>query len=93
MTWIRFALWIAGIYAAYYGFLILWDHSRSSRNDPSEIKHELTFDGHEEPVKIIDEQTPELQTSSIYSSGGISLKQMFNIAREEGIEYIGKVSY
>ncbi|NOW95973.1 hypothetical protein [Mucilaginibacter sp. SG564] len=41
--------------------------------------------------------TPELTSadiaSPIYASGGVSLKNMFNLCRDEAVEYINQVSY
>jgi hypothetical protein len=93
MTWIKFALWLAGIYTVYYVALILWDYLRSGRTSPIADQHQLTFVDHLEPVKTVDERLPDAKPDSILSCGGVSLKQMFNLAREEGIEYIGKVSF
>lgn len=93
MTWIKFALWLAGIYTAYYVVLMLWDHFRSSPPVQSADEQQLTFVEHHEPVRTVDEPVETGKPDSLFSSGGVSLKQMFNLAREDGIQYIRQVSY
>ncbi|WPU99094.1 hypothetical protein SNE26_24075 [Mucilaginibacter sp. cycad4] len=93
MTWLKFTLWVSGLYILYYTALIFWDRLRAGKADTSEGKHELTFVEHIEPVKSFIEDLLDPQTSPIVSHGGVSLKQMFNLAREEAIEYIRPVSF
>jgi hypothetical protein len=93
MNWIRFALWLSALYFAYYGAVICWDFLRSSKLPEDEKSHELSFEEHSEPIREIPDTEPQIYDSSILSSGGVSLKQLFNLAREEAIEYIRPVSY
>lgn len=93
MTWLKFILWVLGLYTLYYTALIFWDRLRAGKSDTTNDKHELTFVEHIEPVKSFIEEMPDPQTSPIVSHGGVSLKQMFNLAREEAIEYIRPVSF
>ena len=94
MTWIKFAIWLLGIYAIYYAALIIWDYLRTSRGEPGSDKHELTFVEDIETVKPpIDEITGYSKESPVAFSGGVSLKQLFNLAREESVEYIKSVSF
>lgn len=89
MTWIKFAIWLFGIYTIYYAALIFWDYLRSKRRDTETEKHELTFVEDIQPVKSpIDEVSASGKESSVAFSGGVSLKQLFNLAREESVEYI-----
>jgi hypothetical protein len=93
MTWIKFALWLSGIYAAYYAALILWDFMRNGRKPVSGDTHELTFVEHIEPVRAEMDSVPEFHPSAVISSGGQSLKQIFNLAKEEVIEFTRAVSF
>ncbi|NHA03271.1 hypothetical protein G7092_05680 [Mucilaginibacter sp. HC2] len=94
MTWIKFTLWLLGIYTSYYAALIIWDYLRTKRGDTGYDQHELTFVEDIKPVKShVDESTLNGKESSIVFSGGVSLKQMFNLAREESVEYIKAVSF
>jgi hypothetical protein len=94
MTWIKFLTWLFGLYTAYYSALIFWDQFRSKNADTQNEKHELTFAEEVVPIKPhLDENSPDRKQYSVYSSGGISLKQMFNLAREEVIEYTKPVSF
>jgi hypothetical protein len=94
MTWIKFTLYLLGIYTTYYAALILWDYLRIGRGEPASDKHELTFVEDIEPVKThVEEPASSGKESPVAFSGGVSLKQLFNLAREESVEYIKSVSY
>lgn len=92
MTYLKFALWLLGIYSTYYAALISWDLLCSGRTAAPSSSHELTFTEHFEPVQSAPEPQ-EYGSSSVMSSGGVSLKQLFNLAREESIEYTRPVSF
>jgi hypothetical protein len=94
MTWIKFALWLLGIYTSYYVTLIFWDNLRTNHGEPGSDKHELTFVEDIHPVQsLVDEIIGSGKESSVAFSGGVSLKQLFNLAREESVEYIKSVSF
>lgn len=94
MTWIKFALWLLGSYTCYYLALIFWDHLRSNRGEPGNDQHELTFVEDIAPVRsLVEEIIGNLKESPVVTSGGVSLKQLFNLAREESVEYIKSVSF
>jgi hypothetical protein len=93
MTWIKFALWLSGMYVFYYTALILWDAMRGGRSPITNGSHELTFVEHVEPIRAEPDTETELYPSAVISSGGVSLKQMFGLAREEAIEYTKTVSF
>jgi len=93
MTWIKFAIWLSGSYLIYYTALIFWDSIRSRRSPAGSDTHELTFVEHIEPVRSEPEAVSEFHGSAVMSSGGVSLKQMFNLAREEAVEFTRAVSF
>ncbi|NHA05503.1 hypothetical protein G7092_16960 [Mucilaginibacter sp. HC2] len=94
MTWIKFAVWLLGIYTIYYAALIFWDYLRTNRRETGSDQHELTFVEDVEPVKShVEEVTGTGKDSSFTFSGGVNLKQLFNLAREESVEYIKAVSF
>ena len=93
MTWIKFALWLCGIYLAYYGGIIFWDIIRSGHMHREDDTHELHFVEHHEPERPEPDAEFEYFPSAITSSGGVNLKQLFNLAREEAIEYTRAVSF
>lgn len=94
MTWIKFTLWLLGIYTSYYAALIIWDYLRTKGGDTGNDQHELTFVEDIEPIKShVDESILNGKESSVVFSGGVSLKQMFNLAREESVEYTKAVSF
>ena len=93
MNWIRFALSLSAVYLAYYAVLICWDFLRNNRLPEHEKSHVLSFEEHWEPVREVPDTEPQIYDSLILSSGGVSLKQLFNLAREEAVEYIRPVSF
>ncbi|MEO6851275.1 MAG: hypothetical protein ABI166_11610 [Mucilaginibacter sp.] len=94
MTWIKFALWLLASYTCYYVALIFWDHLRSNRGEAGSDQHELTFVEDVNPVKsFVEDIIGSGKESSIAFSGGVSLKELFNLAREESVEYIKSVSF
>ena len=93
MTWIKFALWLSGCYVMYYAAVIFWDLLRNGRLPATAESHELTFVEHNEPIRPETETTSEYQGSAVMSSGGVSLKQLFNLAREEAVEFTRSVSF
>ena len=94
MTWLKFALWLLSIYSIYYVALIFWDNLQTKRGETGSDKHELTFVEDIQPVQsLVEELTASGKESSVAFSGGVSLKQLFNLAREESVEYIKSVSF
>jgi len=94
MTWIKFAIWLFGIYTAYYTSLVLWDVLQKKRTTVAERPGELTFVDDLEQVKEVTDEPAETEAGSpVVSSGGVSLKQTFNLAREDAIAYIRAVSF
>ena len=94
MNWIKFAIWLFGIYTAYYSALLAWDFRAGNRSSGDDETRELTFVNDEETVKDVpDEPSVNERVSPVVSSGGTSLKQTFNLAREDAIDYIRAVSF
>lgn len=93
MTWFKFLLWIGGLYTAYYLVLIAWDHLRSGRKLKGEESNELTFSEDVSAVSLVPELSMSDVSSPIYASGGVSLKGLFSLCRDEAVEYIKQVSY
>ncbi|WP_214070052.1 hypothetical protein [Mucilaginibacter sp. dw_454] len=96
MTWIKFICWLSGLYAFYYMGNILWDLSRS-RKASGEIIPELVFE-EQAPQKVAIEakaapKMPEKAKPPVTDSGGVRLKQLFQLAKAESIVYTGAVSY
>jgi hypothetical protein len=96
MTWLKFSVCLAVLYLVYYGLLIVWDILRAKRESTSDDINELTFIEDAAPAKVTPgngSPEPTAQTSSIISSGGVLLKEIFKLAQEEAIEYIRPVSF
>ena len=94
MTWIKFAIWLSGIYTAYYTALVGWDLLNGNRSAMTADINELSFAEDLEMVKEVpDEPSGTSAESPVVSSGGLSVKQTFNVAREEVIDYIRAVSF
>jgi hypothetical protein len=93
MNWIKFILCLGGLYTVYYLVLIAWDHFRSNRITEDNDINELSFSEQVNAISLTPELTSADIASSIYASGGVSLKNMFNLCRDEAVEYIKQVSY
>ena len=93
MTWIKFTLLLSSIYAIYYVALIAFDLIRSKKHPSGEKPHVITFEEDHEPVREIPEGDHQIYDSSVLSSGGVSLKQLFSLARAEAIEFTRPVSF
>lgn len=93
MNWIKFILWLGGLYTVYYLTLIAWDHLRNNRVIEESDIHELSFSEEVNAVVLTPELTSADIASSIYASGGVSLKNMFNLCRDEAVDYIKQVSF
>jgi len=99
MNWPHFLSWVAGIYVLYYLALILIELSRSRGTKVAQTG-ELTFSEDNPPKKIEHQPDTEIQpekaakpTSATIASGGVSLKNLFGLCREEAIIYTRPVSF
>ncbi|RYG53161.1 MAG: hypothetical protein EOO01_05060 [Chitinophagaceae bacterium] len=90
MTWIKFMLWICGVYATYYAALILTDLFKKGRSPAGSESHDLTFIEDHQPALVLAAEKP---VSPIVGSGGKTLKEIFSLAREEMVEYTRGVSF
>ncbi len=93
MNWIKFIIWLCGLYAVYYLAIVLWDVWKSGSPVLKTGANELTFSEDIVPVSAFAESEENPYESPVVSSGGVSLKQLFNLAREEAIEFIRPVSF
>ena len=89
----KFILWLSILYLAYYAAVLSWDYLRSRQLPADENSNVISFEEDAETVQEVPAPTPEIYDSSVLSSGGVSLKQLFSLAREEAIEYIRPVSF
>lgn len=107
MSWISFLAWVLGIYFFYYSANIGFDLLKVGRvadvADNNLVSVEVvTKDKVLLPTKVsdreeidyfIDEEDTPVPESPIYSSAGVNIKQLFELARSESIEFTGKVKY
>ncbi|NVM66919.1 hypothetical protein FHW88_005237 [Mucilaginibacter sp. SG538B] len=96
MSWIKFTLWLIGIYSAYYSSLIFWDSRNAKKGTRAQDGDELTFAENIAPVSTDDTDTPDLlkvPPSPVVSSGGVSIRQLFSLAQQEAIEFTRPVSF
>jgi hypothetical protein len=109
MTWLQFLLWVAGLYTLYYLLIILLDMSGKDRVKAGEaMTHELTFSETVEAQKLEPEEVSDTKGPTTFSgerklqqtaepsmvgSGGVSLKSLFSMARDEVILYTRPVSF
>lgn len=89
----KFIIWLSIIYIAYYGAVLLWDFLRSRKLPEDEKSRIISFEDEAASVQEISAPNAEIYDASVLSSGGVSLKQLFSLAREEAIEYTRPVSF
>lgn len=100
MNWVHFLSWVGGLYLVYYLALILFDYSRSGKQN-APVSNELTFSEDIAPKKIehlpdkpdINPQKAQGSESPVIGSGGVSLKNLFGLCREEAVIYTRPVSF
>jgi hypothetical protein len=108
MNWLHFFFWVAGIYALYYLVVILTDVTGGKKSAAKSLSPELTFSEPVQPVALkhtiadetagsktrIGENAPaKKQQQEVIASGGVSLRDLFSLARQEAIIYTNAVGY
>jgi hypothetical protein len=93
MSWLKFTLWLSGLYTAYYLIMIAWDHLRNKQINTGEETNELAFTEQVDAITLAPELISTEIGPSLYASGGVSLKSMFDLCRDEAVEYIRQVSF
>jgi hypothetical protein len=95
MNWIHFFFWLTGIYSLYYLAVILLD--RGARPPAKAAGAELTFSETNLPQQVehLPAQLPVQKRAepATTGSGGVNLKSLFGLAREEAILYTRAVSF
>lgn len=96
MTWFNFLGWLAGLYALYYLFLVLWDVARG-KEAPSEPgwTQELHFEGGFRPQAIGPDGPMEANEGDnpVSALGGVTLKGLFDLAKAKSVEYTRGVTF
>jgi hypothetical protein len=98
MNWIHFLIWLAGLYISYYLVVVLTDSALRGKTASGPASNELTFSEDISPKSIEHLPDKPLITEpkpapAIIASGGVSLKNLFGLAREEAIIYTKAVSF
>jgi len=108
MNWLHFFFWVAGIYALYYLVVILTDLTGGKKNSAKSLSPELTFSEAAPPISLkynaeIEADRDEIpagkgtiakkQAPEVIASGGVSLRDLFSLARQEAIIYTNAVGY
>jgi len=107
MNWLHFSIWVAGLYLLYYLVVILLDVAASKRIPASASNSgELTFSETVQPKQLQHEPDEDVlpaasantkaadrPRSGVTTTGGVSLKDFFNLARQESIIYTRPVSF
>jgi hypothetical protein len=96
MTWFKFLGWLAGLYALYYVFLVLWDIARGKQG-PAEQgwTQELHFEGGFQPQVVSHDLPQEANNAdnAVSALGGVTLKGLFDLAKAKSIEYTRGVPF
>lgn len=100
MNWPHFILWTAGIYLLYYPAMILYDLKTSGQKSTGSASGELTFSEENIPFSVehVPKETTQKEAApkpqpAIIGSGGVSLKNLFGLCREEAVLYTKPVSF
>ena len=104
MNWLHFSIWVSGVYLLYYLVVILLDVAADKRAPAHAVSGELTFSEPVQPKQLQhepdEEELPaeaikaaERPRSGVTATGGVSLKDFFNLARQESIIYTRPVSF
>lgn len=99
MTWLNFLSYLGMGYALYYVTIFFLD-SRGSPAKPDDRAQVLTFTEKLEPEKVGLEDFELAGVSGMATSGpasvglgGVSLKDLFALARKDAIEFTKSVSF
>jgi len=105
MSWIQFLSWMLCIYAFYYSGLILYDISRrritgdGNKANETVVSFDLIAPEKVSLQEIEDEEIDyflgegEMEEPPIIFSGGVSIRELFALARSESIEYTSSVAF
>jgi hypothetical protein len=107
MNWLHFLMWIAGIYLVYYLVNILIDVAGGAGAPADKhLSTELTFSETVQPKRLEQEPQADIPKTgsretginkkpepAIIASGGVSIKDLFHLVRQESILYTRPVSY
>ena len=105
MNWLHFSIWVSGLYLLYYLVVIVLDVAASKRAPAANTNSgELTFSEPVQPKQLQHEPDEEVlpteitkaaerPRSGITATGGVSLKDFFNVAKQESIIYTRPVSF
>jgi hypothetical protein len=108
MNWLHFLLWVAGIYVLYYLAVILVDAAGGKNKAAKSLSPELTFSEAVPPAFLkynaeVEADRDEIhsgngantkkQSPEVIASGGVSLRDLFSLARKDAIIYTNAVGY
>lgn len=98
MTWSNFLTWLIGIYLFYYAANLLYDLSFKRKRTTRSNSIELDFSENKPPKKIVAREKPEdkflplIEPVSV-GLGGVSLAELFELARTDAIDFTTNVSF
>lgn len=93
MTWVHFMTWILVIYGAYYAAIISWDMLIGKRPAQENQTPVLSFAEHVEAMRPELADEPETSDQPVKGTGGVNLKRLYELCRDETVEYRKAVSY
>lgn len=97
MNWLHFILWTTCIYLLYYAAMILYDLRSNNRSTAVSSLNELTFSETVKPQQIehLPDKAPDQPKTQpgIIASGGVTLKNLFGLCRDEAVLYTRSVSF
>jgi hypothetical protein len=97
MNWLHFSFWVCSIYVLYYLILITIDIGMNGRRRADRLGGlQLSFSEDVRPEMISHDEAADAsgkRESSMIASGGVSVKDMFGLARKEMIVFTRAVGF
>lgn len=100
MNYLHFFFWLTGIYSIYYLINILWDLSKKHAQTKDSDVHHLTFIDANTTEKVLP--APESKSQIPFEPitepvskglGGVTMMNLFELARKETINLTTSVSF
>ncbi|NQX54460.1 hypothetical protein HQN86_12615 [Pedobacter panaciterrae] len=99
MNWISFLTYLGLGYGAYYFIVFLLDSRASSGSETGASLPVLTFSETVLPEKVsledfgLEDNNSSAGGAASIGMGGVSIKELFNLARKDAIEFTKSVSF
>ena len=95
MNWLHFALYLSGIYMLYYLALIFYDTAKIRYQPGDTSLPELVFSEDIQPIMVTPsrQDAPPGSPPPVIATGGVSIKDIYGLARKEMIVFTQAVGF